>query len=45
MIFATVAYFILRGRDTQICVLWLLFLMGMVCPLMRVVFSLTPFEM
>ena len=31
--FAT--YYILRGRDTHIDFLWLLFLVGMICPLMQ----------
>ena len=29
------AYFILRGRDTHINFLWLLLMVGMICPLMQ----------
>ena len=43
MIFA--ACFKLRGHDTRTNFLWLLFLMGMICPLMQEHFlKLTSFE-
>ena len=39
------ACFMLRGRDTHIDFLWLLFLVDMmICPLMQVAFSFTSFK-